>query len=46
MLLHTFSIKVSGGGAWLDLHTGRFNPTEIDPVTLEYQNWTSPRGGL
>jgi len=46
MLLYTFSIKVSGGGAWLASHTGRFNPTEIDPVTLEYQNWTSLRAGL
>jgi len=43
MLFHTFSIKASGGGAWLASHTGRFIPTEIDPVTLECQNWASPR---
>lgn len=46
MLLHTFSIKESGGGAWLASHTGRFIHIEIDPVTLEYQNWASPRACL
>ena len=46
MLLHTFSIKASGGGAWLASHTGRFIPTEIDPVTPECQNWASATADL